>query len=466
MVSFSCEACGDVLTKKKLDPHRNQCRGASYTCLDCMVHFHGTEYRSHTACISEAQKYQGALYREKKSKRGQNTPQHSQSQEVMRYPPGAYVEDAVDDGGESQAVAVLNVPPRAPTPPPAADERGLEGVNVFDFLVTEAAPVAVDESRMIGAESQYSQYSNGNGTQYLQHGFSYGDSPVNPTFERYDSMQNMLESQQSALMPPPFVTPGPKKERREKEGKSDKKRKRQQVDDLDLSASKRPSSRGNEMSDAPGSGQRMLHSGLTGGLSKLVTDGSFYEDRIDAGPTPISPVKRSKREKSERDVRKEEKEKRKSSHSTTDTTSKPRSEVSSTTRQDRESQLYNDDRHASHRRHHSPSSTASPDRSISRASKSKPSKAVVEFAPRPQSVQPTSSNQVGHHFTSKAELFMSFVNKGPDSERGLSINKALKRFHREVGASRDGEKEDEDKELWKNLRVRRNDRGEVVLFVA
>lgn len=43
-----CQTCGDVLTKKKLDGHRNQCHGASFTCLDCMVHFRGTEYRSHT----------------------------------------------------------------------------------------------------------------------------------------------------------------------------------------------------------------------------------------------------------------------------------------------------------------------------------------------------------------------------------------------------------------------------------
>lgn len=44
------QACGDILTKKKLDPHRNQCRGASFTCIDCMVHFQGTQYRSHTVC--------------------------------------------------------------------------------------------------------------------------------------------------------------------------------------------------------------------------------------------------------------------------------------------------------------------------------------------------------------------------------------------------------------------------------
>jgi cell growth-regulating nucleolar protein len=42
------QECGDVLTKKKLDNHRMQCHGASFTCLDCMVHFMGMDYRGHT----------------------------------------------------------------------------------------------------------------------------------------------------------------------------------------------------------------------------------------------------------------------------------------------------------------------------------------------------------------------------------------------------------------------------------
>ena len=44
------QGCGDVLTKKKLDAHHRQCRGSSFTCLDCMTHFRGTEYRLHTVC--------------------------------------------------------------------------------------------------------------------------------------------------------------------------------------------------------------------------------------------------------------------------------------------------------------------------------------------------------------------------------------------------------------------------------
>ena len=68
-------------------------------------------------------------------------------------------------------------------------------------------------------------------------------------------------------------------------------------------------------------------------------------------------------------------------------------------------------------------------------------------------------------FKPRADLFLSFVNKGPDSERGCSMNKALKRFHRErtsTGGSLG--KSLEEKELWRSLRMRRNERGEIVLF--
>ncbi|KAK3100955.1 hypothetical protein LTR53_018693, partial [Teratosphaeriaceae sp. CCFEE 6253] len=67
------------------------------------------------------------------------------------------------------------------------------------------------------------------------------------------------------------------------------------------------------------------------------------------------------------------------------------------------------------------------------------------------------------NYTSKAELFLSFVNKGPDSEKGCSMNKALKRYHRERDVRSD-EKDDDNKDLWKALRLRRNDRGEIVVF--
>lgn len=66
MVSFSCEVCNDTIVKKKLDQHRSRCPDAYFTYIDCSTTFNGTEYRSHTQCISEAEKYEKGLYKGKK----------------------------------------------------------------------------------------------------------------------------------------------------------------------------------------------------------------------------------------------------------------------------------------------------------------------------------------------------------------------------------------------------------------
>lgn len=67
----------------------------------------------------------------------------------------------------------------------------------------------------------------------------------------------------------------------------------------------------------------------------------------------------------------------------------------------------------------------------------------------------------------RASTFLSHVTKGPDSERGCSINKALKRWHRDgagTGTEYTGSKEEEQKELWRGLRLRRNERGKLWCF--
>lgn len=54
----SCDGCGDVVKKPKLDQHRSRC-GAPFTCLDCSIQFYTpADYKGHTSCISEAEKYQ------------------------------------------------------------------------------------------------------------------------------------------------------------------------------------------------------------------------------------------------------------------------------------------------------------------------------------------------------------------------------------------------------------------------
>ncbi|RMX76285.1 hypothetical protein D0869_10853 [Hortaea werneckii] len=537
MVSFSCEGCGDVLTKKKLDSHRNQCYGASFTCLDCQTNFgYDTSYRAHTSCITEAQKFKYDREANQKKRKsgmpGAFPDQHAQAM-VPRNP---YVEEVPEGADDSQAVAVVDVPPRAPTPPPVPEALP-ENVNVFDFLVSEETPKgsrkqveAPNGARMIeeqrhyaNGDSRYAQYSNGDGGQYSQYGFSYGHTPVQPGFQRYDSWTNMTDSQasQGALMPPPppYVTPGPGSRREHKEkshkgDKSEKKRKRGHVEDLDLSSSsKRPASRGDDsMTDAPtthGSGGRVLHSGLTGGLSKLVTDPEFYDDRIDAGPTPISPLKRTKREK-EKDRESTKDERRKSSYTSysTSTTTKlskhpeyredkharRRSRSKDRSDRDRDTLIVSKPSKTSSRRARSPSSSPEPHHHRSRAHGSSSSRYRDDHHHRPGSVQPSTSNQLvrptsstgGGAGNNKAALFLSFITKGPESERGCSVNKALKRYHREQTSQqlrltsggheeRSGGNEDgdaaagelmDDKELWKNLRVRRNERGEVVLFVG
>lgn len=415
-------------------------------------------------------------------------------------PRKAYVEDAME-GDDSQAVAIVDVPPRAPTPPSASDLP--PNVNVFDFLVSEETPngarkemQASDGAKRIeersmpgqfpgnGADSQYSQYSqysNGDGSHYMQHGFSYGTAPLAPEFARYDSYNNLLDSQnsQAALMPPPppYVTPAPKEHRKDK---SDKKRKRH-VEDLDLSSSaaKRPSSRDEMTIDAPKSTGRVLHSGLTGGLSKLVTDKDFYDDRIEAGPTPISPIKRSKRDDKDRE-KKEKADRRKSSYTSYSTTTTSSKALSSSRHADERREKHRSHRSLSpqHSQHHHTyrvepvARTRGTRDSFSSADTSRPhhhrsAPRQIDYYPtsRPASVQPSASNQVALSSRSRAELFMSFVTKGPESERGYSVNKLLKRFHRERDVRGEEDKEAEDKELWRGLRLRRNERGEVVVFV-
>ncbi|KAF8585923.1 hypothetical protein K439DRAFT_1007667 [Ramaria rubella] len=67
MVSFQCDACADVVKKPKLDQHRVRC-GAPFTCIDCSQTFQTpVDWKGHTSCISEAQKYQGALYKPKQN---------------------------------------------------------------------------------------------------------------------------------------------------------------------------------------------------------------------------------------------------------------------------------------------------------------------------------------------------------------------------------------------------------------
>ncbi|GAV26806.1 hypothetical protein PMKS-000262 [Pichia membranifaciens] len=81
MVSFSCEVCNDTVLKKKLQQHQRSCHGAYFTCIDCSTTFYGNDHQKHTSCISEAEKYEKALY---KGKKGKNQQQQQKQQKPQQ----------------------------------------------------------------------------------------------------------------------------------------------------------------------------------------------------------------------------------------------------------------------------------------------------------------------------------------------------------------------------------------------
>ncbi|KAF2644232.1 hypothetical protein P280DRAFT_477629 [Massarina eburnea CBS 473.64] len=514
MVSFSCENCGDVLTKKKLDGHRNQCYGASYTCLDCMVHFEGASYRSHTACITEDQKYQGKLYKEKKKPQQQH---HQKKDSVQALVPHAYVED--DPDVDTGAVALVDAPPRAPTPPPASNSLGYEEraalppVNVFDFLDNSRTPkpsrhdFPVDESRMI-EDSQPPPYEEEPRThefdvmkfqvneESMQNGFAYGDGSVRPTNECFDSSYDIREQEPNMS----YVTPAPKSKHnrtksRDKDidttiRKEERKRKRNSPPELDMTLVRTQEERDIMMSDAP----PVLHSGLTGGLNRLLARNEFPpspEYSAEYANSPLSPMKRAKQGPSkaflraqkqldllhEKERKAELKEAKKDKDRGRDRERKER-KASTALVKVRPKMKKRDDSAVESRKtrevrrlHYSPSESPGRERKTMKAIEYHPSRS---YSPIPDGngqliVRPNGDvAPVKTEHEARAELFMSFVNKGPESERGMSINKTLKRYHRERYDSWDRgvSKAEEEKELWKSMRLRRNDRGEIVLFFA
>ncbi|KXG47250.1 Zinc finger, C2H2, LYAR-type [Penicillium griseofulvum] len=518
MVSFSCEACGDVLTKKKLDPHRGQCRGASFTCIDCMVHFYGFEYRAHTSCMSEAQKYQGALYKEKpqKNKKGQN----NQKQNANQTPNGRHQQARVEDAP----------PPPAPTPPPAGEVKAIapapanndKAVNVFDYLVADETPnaskvaIAAPKEQMMMNPNAKSLFepsqsltrveTNPNtddegknyDVAYEENGFSYGAGQI----PHSDSPPNASTTE--------FVTPAPKKkkERREKAPGtvSEKKRKRGQAEVLST-----PREDDTNMMDAPSSiinnaGTPMLnHSGLTGGLSRMMRSAS--PDGDDSPETSrrayqdtSSPIKRSRRNGKEANgngdpglgISMKNRAGRlvssmfggsavsstNGSHTEHGSKAVARRGSSSSgdghleVRKSKKSHRSRDDHDESRKSKRKSSNPTDGDR---------PSRRLKQIDERHGSVDSSHGHQVTVYKQSRPpartdedlqrELAYHFLSMIPnESERGFSVNKALKRFHRDLSNEYDGHDDvqrraDDEKDLFRALRLRRNDRGEIVVFI-
>lgn len=67
MVCFECSKCNETVKKPKLAKHLLSCRASFVSCIDCSKVFAWDEWEKHTTCVSEAQKYQGKLFKEKES---------------------------------------------------------------------------------------------------------------------------------------------------------------------------------------------------------------------------------------------------------------------------------------------------------------------------------------------------------------------------------------------------------------
>lgn len=62
----------------------------------------------------------------------------------------------------------------------------------------------------------------------------------------------------------------------------------------------------------------------------------------------------------------------------------------------------------------------------------------------------------------QCDAFLSNV-PGTESEKGYSIHKALKRWHKQNDVRSSSSKAEAEQELWRGLRFRKNDRGEIVV---
>ena len=395
--------------------------------------------------MSEDQKYQGVLYKEKPPKHPKKSVKISEP--TSQTPRKAYIED-VPDEDTGNAISIVNAPPAAPSPPTAAPPAQNQPINVFDFLVSGDTPNASRTSLEITKEStkiveqSISTLSKGNrGTglgiddeAYERYGFTYGTEPV-PTTKQRPKVEYFTPVPKSGHMHNPSTDSLYHLEDSEKKS-TDKKRKRAHAEELELTSVRRPNYEIDHiMADAP---PAILHSGLTGGLGRLLTKSKFepMDELSTVDHDPPSPVKRTIKPASK------EKDRSRKSGSVLVKVRKRRSSDESRPRKQ-------------HRSHHDSDRPSHHDHPKHRKAIEYPASSRTEESQQQQLVL----------FKTRAELFTSFVKKGPESEQGYSLHKALKRYHRERGEEGLGlEKADEEKELFKALRLKKNERGEIVVF--
>lgn len=135
MVSFACEACADVLAKKKLDSHG--CR-QGFTCLDCNRTFYRNEYRSHTTCVTEAERYQKSVYQPDKKRKQEDVHKelHADRKDGALHARKVSAKQSKDDTpGKNGQEPLKDAPPK----PAVTGSNGSDLENLFDMLSSVAS---------------------------------------------------------------------------------------------------------------------------------------------------------------------------------------------------------------------------------------------------------------------------------------------------------------------------------------
>ena len=345
-----------------------------------------------------------------------------------------YVEDAPENG--DMAIALVAPPPRAPSPPPSAGAAVGKPINVFDFLVNEETPnasrisVNIPQEQMQMVANAKPLFKSRTPTPDIEvdwefdDSFEYGAAPV-PTKDHVEYRTPAAKA----------ITSGHKP----KQASTDKKRKRQ-VEELDLTQARRSSQElDEEMPDIDENGRPMLHTGLTGGLNRMIArfpPSPEYSGGSGQEPSPLSPAKRKYATAKGVIIEK----RGRATHGQLVKIRKPR-------------RSSDESRPRKHHRSHKNQDLDRPKRAMK----------AIEYH-RTASPHVNDANQLVV-YQSRAEMFLSFVTKGPDSEHGYSLNKALKRYHRERG-DHGLDKQEAEKELFKLLRLKKNERGEVVVLIG
>lgn len=350
----------------------------------------------------------------------------------------------------------------------ATGANGEKSVNVFDYLVTAETPNAsrvsvgsskepmrmVDHAPSVFEASQAltridtedDEEGKTYDVAYEENGFSYGAEPIKPSVYPSKASNPSME----------FMTPAPKKKKKDRKDNhktgSDKKRKRGNGEDVEMDA---VSDEDTPMMDVPSStvnnaGTPTLnHSGLTGGLNRMLRSPSADGGEESNGKPhqdASSPIKRTRCSDKETNSegKKSRAERRVSSMlgasgTSNEATSKALIRTRRNSSEAVETRKSSKKTHRSHKR-----------------SSQNGQMVVYRHSKNDEEVQYDMASQ-----------FLSLVTKGPESERGISVHKALKRLHHRVqGRDSDRERRIEDeRDLWRSLRLKRNERGEVVVFV-